>query len=57
VRSREADRLDNMNAAATAVIGPGLFRIGLGANGGPPFARVRTVQADIAIRNHRGIKW
>jgi hypothetical protein len=53
VRSREADR----EAAMPALVGPGLFRIGLGANGAAPFARVRTVQADIAIRNQRGVGW
>jgi type II secretory pathway pseudopilin PulG len=55
VRSREADRLGNMPSGG--IIGPGLFRIGLGAGGIAPFARVRTVQADIAIRNQRGVAW
>jgi hypothetical protein len=55
VRSREADRLAGMPDGGG--FGPGLFRIGLGANGAAPFARVRTVQADIAIRNHRGVTW
>ena len=56
VRSREADRLAGMPDGG-GVIGPGLFRIGLGGNGKGPFARVRTVQADIALRNQRDIKW
>jgi len=55
VRSREADRLAGMPDGGA--FGPGLFRIGLGANGTAPFARVRTVQADIAIRNQRGVTW
>jgi hypothetical protein len=55
VRSREADRLGNIPNGVG--FGTGLFRIGLGASGGAPFARVRTVQADIAIRNQRGIAW
>jgi hypothetical protein len=56
VRSREADRLAGMPDGG-GVIGPGLFRIGLGSGGTAPFARVRTVQADIALRNNRGVKW
>jgi hypothetical protein len=56
IRSREADRLSGMPDGGS-VIGPGLFRIGLGASGSAPFARVRTVQADIAIRNQRGVAW
>jgi hypothetical protein len=55
VRSREADRVAGMPDGGG--FGPGLFRIGLGANGKGPFARVRTVQADIAIRNQRGVTW
>jgi hypothetical protein len=56
VRSREADRLAGMPDGG-GVIGPGLFRIGLGSAGTAPFARVRTVQADIALRNQRGVAW
>ena len=54
VRSREADRLAD---TPVALIGPGLFRIGLGGAGKAPFARVRTVQTDVAIRNQRGVAW
>jgi hypothetical protein len=60
VRSREADRLSGMPSLAdggTVPIPGGLYRIGLGSGGGGPFARVRTMQADIALRNHRGISW
>jgi len=52
VRSREADR------EADILPGPGVaagfYRIGLGPDGTAPFARVRTVQADIALRNQMG---
>src|SRR5690606_4025889 len=47
VRSREADREADIPVAA----GP-LFRIGLGAGGSAPFARVRTVQSRVALHNH-----
>jgi hypothetical protein len=52
VRSREADR-------ATDVAGglSGLYRIGLGAGGGAPFARVRTFQADVALHNQSDLTW
>ncbi|HEX4335102.1 MAG TPA: hypothetical protein VH062_04265 [Polyangiaceae bacterium] len=56
VRSREADRIGGMPDGG-GIIGPGLFRIAVGAGGKAPFARVRTVQADIAIRNQRGVAW
>ncbi len=46
VRSRETDRNTNIPGAA-----PGLYRIAAGADA-TAFARVRTVQADIAIPNH-----
>ncbi|HVW26007.1 MAG TPA: hypothetical protein VHC69_11605 [Polyangiaceae bacterium] len=55
VRSRQADRLSGMPDGGS--FGPGLYRIGVGTNGAGPFARVRTVQADIAIRNQRGVAW
>lgn len=50
VRSREADREANI-----AGVGAGNFyRIGLGASGGAPFARVRTLQTDVPLRNLEG---
>ncbi len=55
VRSREADRSANITAGGT--IGPGLYRIGLGANGSAPFARVRTLQADVSLPNQMGTLW
>jgi hypothetical protein len=51
IRSREADRKEKISTE------PGLFRIGLGPNGGAPFARVRTLQADIALRNQTRPTW
>jgi len=55
VRSREADRSANITAGGA--IAPGLYRIGLGANGAPPFARVRTLQADVSLPNQMGTLW
>lgn len=52
VRSRSADR----EAAIPTEDGP-LFRIGMGSGGGEPFARVRTVQARIAMHNQMGATW
>lgn len=55
VRSAEADRnesLDNVPGIAQ-----GLYRIGLGPNKTAPFARVRTVQADIVLNNTMGATW
>lgn len=48
VRSREADRTSNVPAALSA---QGLYRVAVGASQ-TTFARVRTVQTDIAIPNH-----
>lgn len=55
VRSREGDREGNIDADATG-IPSGLYRVSLGADGAAPFARVRTLQADIALRNHMGAR-
>lgn len=58
VRSEEPDR-DGPVITAPAVpnVAPGLYRIGLGANGGAPFARVRTIQADLSLHNQMGVGW
>lgn len=61
VRSREADRGEDM--PVTADIAPGFYRVGLGnpaisvAPPGPPYARVRNLQADVALNNQMGIFW
>jgi hypothetical protein len=61
VRSREADRGEDM--PTTADIAPGFYRVGLGnpaisvAPPGPPYARVRNLQADVALNNQMGIFW
>lgn len=51
VRSREGDREADVPAGFT-----GLYRVPLN-NGQAPFARVRTLQADIALRNNYGVRW
>jgi hypothetical protein len=51
VRSSEPDRAMDVDPDA----GAGLYRINLGAPGGSlPFARVRTLQADVALPNQGG---
>jgi hypothetical protein len=55
VRSREADR--DGDVIANAHVAPGLYRIALGPDGTAPFARVRTLQADIALRNQMKALW
>ncbi len=61
VRSRDADRSSGLSGGSAdgggLPIPSGLYRFGLGTGGGGPYARVRTVQADIALRNQRGITW
>lgn len=57
VRSREADRDANIDLEAANLPAGGLYRVGLGTNGAGPFARVRTLQADIALRNHLRGTW
>ena len=52
VRSREADR----SATIATSSGP-LFRVGLGPGATAPFARVRTVQARVALHNQMGVTW
>ena len=55
VRSRAGDREGNIVPGNG--VPAGLYRVGLGSEGGAPFARVRTLQADIALRNHLGANW
>jgi type II secretory pathway pseudopilin PulG len=52
LRSREADR----DTTIPVTEGP-LFRVGLGASGAAPFARVRTLQSHIALPNQLGVTW
>jgi hypothetical protein len=57
VRSREADRGADVFGAA-----PGQYRISLQGSGGTSaaqygFARVRSLQADVAVRNLEGANW
>ncbi len=62
VRSREADREANVADPGAGVpfptgVAPGLYRIGLGPSGAAPFARVRTLQADVSLPNQMGVLW
>lgn len=58
-RSREGDRRANVMASGTSFVpgagtlGPGLYRFSLAQDGGV-WARVRTVQAEVAMHNHEG---
>jgi hypothetical protein len=52
VRSREADRDADISGAA-----PNLYRIGVGADGKAPYARVRTLQSDVPLRNLESARW
>lgn len=49
LRSREADREERSFAG-------GLYRIGLGDNGKAPYARVRTLQADVMLNNNANVQ-
>jgi hypothetical protein len=49
VRSREPDR--DLNIVTGGSVAPGLYRFSLAANGASLFARVRTLQAEIALHN------
>ena len=55
VRSREADRTADLAPPFSSGTN-GLYRIGVGPNQ-TRFARVRTLQADIAVPNHFGVVW
>jgi hypothetical protein len=59
VRSREGDRGGDVpSSIAPSGVGPevGMYRVPLD-EGSAPFARVRTLQADIALRNNYGARW
>jgi type II secretory pathway pseudopilin PulG len=60
VRSREADRQANVSTYGDGGTDPvmgGLYRFRVSGGAGASFARVRTMQADIAIRNSRSATW
>ncbi len=54
IRSRDADRATDVPLGFSR---NGIYRIGLGDNGTAPFARVRTMQADIMLHNQSGVEW
>jgi Tfp pilus assembly protein PilW len=59
VRSREGDRANDIASGGGANAG-GLFRFNLGTGGAgttDAYARVRTFQADVALRNQSDILW
>ncbi|HET9954706.1 MAG TPA: prepilin-type N-terminal cleavage/methylation domain-containing protein [Polyangiaceae bacterium] len=51
LRSREADRAMPLVAAG------GLYRVGLGSDGKAPYARVRSLQADVMLNNNAHVSW
>jgi hypothetical protein len=59
VRTRDPDREVDIDTTTQTELGlaPGLYRVGLGASGQGPFARVRTLQADVMLNNTAGFKW
>jgi hypothetical protein len=60
IRSREADRTGQVSTFGDGGTDPvmgGLYRFNVGTTAGPNYARVRTMQADIAIRNQKGATW
>jgi hypothetical protein len=54
VRSREADRESDISSGGT---NGDHYRIQLGSGGTAPFARVRTFQSDIPLRNLENSNW
>jgi Tfp pilus assembly protein PilW len=56
VRSRESDRVGDIAADTTAGPTQGLYRFNLGV-GAEPLARVRTFQADVALKNQMDALW
>lgn len=56
VRSREADRAVDFGGGLTG-IAAGLYRLALGEDGDPPYARVRTLQAEVMLQNQKGASW
>lgn len=52
VRAREPDRDTQVTDAAGND-----YRVGLGGNGSGPYARLRTLQADVMLNNLSGLRW
>jgi len=50
IRSQNPDRLTPAGDA-------GVFRVGLGTNGGAPYSRLRTLQADVALNNQMAVTY
>jgi hypothetical protein len=59
VRTRDADREVDITEDDQDELGlsRGLYRVGLGTDGAGPFARVRTLQADVMLNNTAGFLW
>ncbi|MCC6217401.1 MAG: prepilin-type N-terminal cleavage/methylation domain-containing protein [Polyangiaceae bacterium] len=57
VRARLAVRTRAPDRPGPHDDGTRLYRVALGAAGAGPYARVRTFQADVALRNHSGVTW
>jgi hypothetical protein len=57
VRSREADRELNILGGTSGPVAPGLYRFSLAQDGASRFARVRTLQADVALHNQMAVLW
>lgn len=58
VRSSAPDRGADLLGDANASVAPGIYRVQVNPGETPArFARVRTLQADIALRNQRNARW
>jgi hypothetical protein len=55
IRSREPDRETDITSGGS--VAPGLYRFKLTKDGKTQYARVRTLQADVALNNQMGVSW
>jgi hypothetical protein len=55
IRAREGDR--QANVAPGPDVASGLYRVWIGEQNGPRYARVRTLQADVQLVNQAGVTW
>lgn len=55
VRAREGDRQANVPGGPD--VASGLYRVLIGSQNGPRYARVRTLQADVQLVNQAGVTW